>query len=113
VSRRLTTRWYIGSWVVYALAWAALIMTLRSNTDAESPPPMAMLLYLVLFASAVVMLVFWIGALIMLAHLRALGWFIAVLVLHLIGLGIIGMIAYALAGPDHPMTVVIRPPMAT
>lgn len=88
MSRPLTTRWYIGSWVVCVLAWVALMMTLRNNAGVDSPPPVAMLLYVVLFAAAVVMLVFWIGALIMLAHLRAWSWFTAVLVLHLIGLGI-------------------------
>ena len=113
MSKRLTTRWYGGSWVVYVLAWVALIMTLRSNPNVGSLPPMAMLLYVVLFATGVAMLVFWIGALIMLAHLNAWGWFSAVLVLHLIGLGIIGMFAYAVAGPDDSMAVVIRPPIAT
>jgi hypothetical protein len=113
VSKRLTTRWYGGSWVVYVLAWVALIMTLRNNPDPGSVPPVAMLLYVVLFATGVAMLVFWIGALIMLAQLRAWGWFTAVLVLHLIGLGIIGMVAYAVVGPDDSMTVVTRPPIAT
>jgi hypothetical protein len=113
VSRRLTTRWYIGSWVIYVLAWVALIMTLRGNLDAGSLPPMAMLLYVVLFATGAAMLVFWIGALIMLAQLHAWGSFTAVLVLHLVGLGIVGMVAYAVAGPDDSMTVVVRPPIAT
>ena len=95
------------------LAWVALIMTLRGNPDAGSLPPMAMVLYLVLFATGVAMLVFWIGALIMLAQLHAWDWFTAVLVLHLVGLGIVGMVAYAVAGPYDSMTVVIRPPIAT
>ena len=113
MSKRMTTRRYIYAWVVYVLAWVALIMTLRGNPGAAAPTPLELVLYLVLFATAVAMLVFWVGALVMLAQLHAWGWFTAVLVLHVIGLGIIGMIAYALAGPDHRMTVVIRPPIAT
>jgi hypothetical protein len=45
--------------------------------------------------------------------MHAWAWFTAVLVLHLIGLGIVGMIAYAIAGPDDSTFVVTRPPMAT
>jgi hypothetical protein len=67
------------------------------------------LAYLVLMISAVVMLVMWIGALIRLGQQHAWGWFVAVLVLHLIGLGIIGMVAYAVSGPGDTDAVVIRP----
>ena len=55
------------------------------------------------------MLVMWIGALVKLAHLSAWGWFVGVLILHLIGLGIIGMVAYAIAGPEDDTIVVTRP----
>ena len=66
-----------------------------------------------LAAAAVVMLVFWIGALIRLGQVHAWGWFVALLVSHLVGLGIIAMLAYALSGPDDSTIVVTRPPMAT
>ena len=46
-----------------------------------------------------VMAVLWIGALVRLARQHDRGWFVAVLILQLIGLGIIGMGAYAIAGP--------------
>ena len=60
-------------------------------------------------ASSVVMLVMLIGALVKLAHVSAWGWLVGVLVLHLIGLGIIGMVAYAIAGPEDETIVVTRP----
>jgi hypothetical protein len=113
VNKRTTTRAYIGSWVIYVISAIALIVSLRSNQGAAFVPPIAIVLYLVLLASAVVMLVFWIGALIRLGQLHSWGWFTAVLVLHLIGLGIIGMTAYAIAGPDDSMAMTTRPPMAT
>ena len=88
-------------------------MALRNNDGTASVPPVAIDLYLVILASVVVMLVFWIGALIRLGQMHAWAWFTAVLVLHLIGLGIVGMIAYAIAGPDDSTFAVTRPPMAT
>ncbi|HEX9097575.1 MAG TPA: hypothetical protein VF990_15905 [Candidatus Dormibacteraeota bacterium] len=115
MNKRTTTRGYIVAWVIYVIAWVALIMTMHNSTGqgASSPPSIAVAFYLVLLASAIAMLVYWIGALIRLGQLRAWGWFVAVLVLHLVGLGIAGMLAYAIAGPEDSMTVVIRPPMAT
>jgi len=113
VSKRATTRAYISAWVVYVVSAIALIVALRNNDGAASVPPVAIVLYVVLLASAVVMLVFWIGALIRLGQMHAWAWFTAVLVLHLIGLGIVGMIAYAIAGPDDSTFAVTRPPMAT
>jgi hypothetical protein len=51
------------------------------------------------------MLVMWIGALIRLGQLHSWGWFAAVLILQLIGLGIAGMVAYAAAGPRDDLAV--------
>ncbi|TMB98403.1 MAG: hypothetical protein E6J40_06405 [Chloroflexi bacterium] len=113
MSKRTTTRAYISAWVVYVISAIALIMALRNNDGTASVPPVAIDLYLVILASVVVMLVFWIGALIRLGQMHAWAWFTAVLVLHLIGLGIAGMVAYAIGGPDDSMFVVTRRPMAT
>jgi hypothetical protein len=55
------------------------------------------------------MFVMWIVALLRLAHATAWGWFVGVLVLHLIGLGIVGMVAYAIVGPEDDTIVVTRP----
>lgn len=62
--------------------------------------PISVAASFVVFIAAVVMLVMWIGALIRLGQLQSWGWFVAVLILHLVGLGIIGMVAYAAAGPE-------------
>ena len=113
MSKRTTTRAYISAWVVYVISAIALIMALRNNDGTASVPPVAIDLYLVILASVVVMLVFWIGALIRLGQMHAWAWFTAVLVLHLIGLGIAGMVAYAIAGSDESTFVVTRRPMAT
>jgi hypothetical protein len=115
LSKGTTTRGYVVAWVVSVLAWVALIMTTHNSASqgASSPPPVALAFYFVLVACAVAMLVYWVGALIRLGQIRAWGWFVAILVLHLVGLGIAGMLAYAIAGPEDSMTIVIRPPMAT
>ncbi len=44
---------------------------------------------------------------------KSCGWFVAVLILQLIGLGIIGMVLYGIWGPaDSSMGVVTRPTTA-
>jgi hypothetical protein len=115
VSKGTTTRGYIIAWVIYVVAWVALIMAMNNSASqgASSPPPIALVFYLVLLACAIAMLVYLVSALIRLAQIKAWGWFLAVLVLHLVGLGIAGMVAYAIAGPEDSGTVVIRPPTAT
>ena len=109
MSKRTTTRWYIGAWIVYIIAAIAFFMISRSAQGSASPPPGVWLSYLVLTISAVVMLAMWIGALIRLGRQRAWGWFLGILVLHLVGLGIVGMVAYAISGPEDTDAVVIRP----
>jgi hypothetical protein len=109
MSKRITTRWYIGAWIVYIIAAIAFFMMSRSAQGNSALPPGVWLAYLVLMIAAVVMLVMWIGALIRVGQQHAWGWFVGVLVLHLIGLGIIGMVAYAISGPEDTDAVVIRP----
>ena len=109
MSKRITTRWYIGAWLVYVIALIALVMSARSAQGSTSPSPTMVVEYLVMAGAGIVMLVMWIGALVKLGTQRAWGWFIGVLVVHLVGLGIIGMIAYAVAGPEDEDLVVIRP----
>ena len=111
LSKQLTTRWYLSAWIVAAIACLALLATTHTHQAGTSPVTPAF--YLILAASAIAMLVFWIGALVRLAQLDSWGWFVAVLFLHLIGLGIVGMVAYAIAGPEDSTIVVIRPPMAS
>jgi hypothetical protein len=109
MSKRITTRWYIAAWVVYLLAVIAFFMMARANQGSSTPPPGAWITYLLIIATGIVMLVMWIGAVIRLGQHQAWGWFVGVLVLHLIGLGIIGMVAYAVAGPRDTDVVVTRP----
>jgi hypothetical protein len=109
MSKRITTRWYIAAWVIYILAVIAFFVMARANNGASTPPAGALAAYLLIIATGIVMLVMWIGALIRLGQQHAWGWFAAVLVLHLIGLGIIGMVAYAVRGPADTEMVVTRP----
>jgi hypothetical protein len=109
MSKRITTRWYIGAWVVYLLALIPVLMIGRGVGSAQSPQPALILFLAVMSATALIMLVMLVGALINLARQQVWSWFAAVLVLHLLTLGIIGMVAYAMAGPDDADEVGIRP----
>jgi len=107
--KRTTTRWYIRAWVVWLVALIAMVALSRGSQTSGSPPAGVTLALFVMFVTGVVMLLIWIGALIRLAQQHVWGWFAAVLVLHLVGLGIVGMVAYAIAGPDESTEVVMRP----
>jgi len=108
MSKRTTTRWYIGAWVVWLIAFMGLAVAMRGSSSS-SLPPTAVVAYGVMAIAALVALLMWIGALIRLGQLKTWGWFGGVLVLHLIGLGIVGMVAYAVAGPEDTGEVVYRP----
>jgi len=110
MSKRITTRWYSGAWLIYVIALLALVMSARSAGAQSTSPSSAMVVeYLVMVCAGIVMLVMWIGALSKLGTQRAWGWFVGVLVLHVVGLGIVGIGAYALAGPEDEDLVAIRP----
>jgi hypothetical protein len=109
MSKRITTRWYIVAWVVWLIAFISLGLVLRSAGGSSSPPTAAVIPYAVMAIAGIVMLVMWIGALVKLGTQRAWGWFAAVLVLHLVALGIIGMVAYAIWGPPDTSEVAMRP----
>jgi len=105
VSKGVTTRWYIGAWVVAAISAIVFFMTAHtqiSSTGASAigTSPISVVAWLVVGICGIVMVVMWIGALVRLGQLHSWGWFVFVLVLQLIGLGIIPMIAYAVAGPE-------------
>jgi hypothetical protein len=96
--------------VVWLIAFVALIAMSRSTQAGASPSGGVIVAEIVAFVAGLVMLVMWIGALVKLGTQHAWGWFVAVLVLNLIGLGIIGMVAYAVAGPpDTAGEIVSRP----
>jgi hypothetical protein len=111
MSKRITTRWYIGAWVLAVLVGIATGLMAR-GAPAGSPPPGVTVASLVLVACGIVMFVMWIGALIKLGQQRAWGWFAFVLLLYVLTLGILGIVAmavYAIAGPHDEGEVVIRP----
>ncbi len=108
MSKRITTRWYVAAWVVWVIAFVAMAAMVRGNSGEGAPGGGVLLAYLVMAMAGIAMLVTWIGALVKLSTQHAWSWFVAVLVLHLFFLGIIGMVAYAVAGPEDT-EIVIRP----
>jgi|SRR5215510_10102564 len=109
MSKRITTRWYVVGWIGWCLAFLALLALGRFLPPSSSPPPGTFFLYLVMFVAAVVTFAMWALALLRLGRQHAWAWFVAVLALHLAGVGIVGMAAYALAGPGDDEHVVYRP----
>ena len=107
MSKRTTTRWYIGAWVLWLIA-LLVALVLRHSTGGRVSASL-LFLGLVMVATAGVMLVTWLGALVKLGSQRAWGWFASVLLFGLIGLGIVGMVTYALTGPEDIRDVAIRP----
>lgn len=108
MSKSTSTRWYISAWVVALLALVVAYLSGHSATAGASYSPLTSSAGIVAVVAGLVMLVAWIGALIRLGQVRSWGWFAVVLIPQLIGLGIIGMVAYALAGPADER-VVTRP----
>jgi hypothetical protein len=106
VSKRTSTRWYIGAWVVGVLASIVFFLSAHRGMTGTAffvmgTTPVSAVAWLVAIVASIVTLVAWIGALIRLGQIRRWGWFWVVLILQLIGLGIIGMVAYAAAGPPE------------
>ena len=105
MSKSTSTRWYIGAWVVALIALLIAFTTGHSATASTSVSPLTAVAWGVASIAGLVMLVAGIGAMIRLGQLHSWGWFAAVLILQLIGLGIIGMVGYAVAGPEEEMVV--------
>jgi hypothetical protein len=110
VSRNVTTRWYIGAWIAALISAIVFFMTAHVQTSPTSvaafgTTPVSAAAWAVCGICSLVMLIMWIGALVRLGQLHRWGWFVAMLVLQLIGLGIVPMVAYAVAGPEDTMTV--------
>ena len=82
MSKRITTRWTIGSWIVYVLAVIAFFVIGHNAQGSGSPPPGMFIPYAIMAVTGVVMLVMWIGALVKLGQQHAWGWFVGVLLLH-------------------------------
>ena len=109
MSKVVTTRWYIGAWVVAAISAivffaTAHVQTSSTGASALGTSPISAVAWLVVGICGIVMLIMWIGALVRLGQLHSWGWFVFMLVLQLIGLGIIPMVAYAVSGPEDAPT---------
>jgi hypothetical protein len=112
--KRTVVRWYVDAWIVWCLAFLGLLAIGRLSTPSSTPPPGTFLLYFVMFVAAIITFLMWVAALLKLGNRRSWGWFVAVLALHVVGIGIVGMAAYALAGPaDADRDEVVYRPTAT
>jgi hypothetical protein len=118
VSKRVTTTGYIVAWVIAVIAGAvflktAHIVTTGTSASAFGTTPASAIAWLVVGLASLVMLVMLIGALVALGQQHAWGWFVALLVLQVVGLGIVGMVAYAVAGPADRATPSFTRPSVT
>lgn len=76
------------------------IVGLRESALTWSVLSGAIVGVLAIAAGAVAGLVSWIGALLNVAQLESKTWFVVLLLLGIFNLGILGIIAYVIAGPD-------------
>ena len=115
MSKRVTTTGYIAAWVIGAIALVFFLntpnfITAPTAVAASGTSPAAAIASLVVGIASLVMLILWIGALGAIGRQESWGWFAAVFLLQLVGLGILGMAAYAFGGPDdNPIPAVTRP----
>jgi len=101
IGKDTATSCYIAAWFVWVIALMAFVVALRyAGADPlllTDPNLTGLIVIIEVLAAA--MVVCWIAALVRLWRQRDVGWFAAVLILHVVGLGIVGMVAYAGAGP--------------
>lgn len=87
---------------MWIIGLAAFLIARRAMPDGNPlsvDDPNLAALVAILDVLIFVMFVLWVAALARLARQQDWGWFGAILVLQLAGLGIVGMVAYAIAGP--------------
>jgi cytochrome bd-type quinol oxidase subunit 2 len=102
------TRWYIGAWVVWVVSILALILLARRE-GASGPALGTASVYVLILGSAFVMFTMWVVALVKLARRHAMFSFVVMLVLQLLGIGIVGMVLYAISGPEDVADFAVRP----
>jgi hypothetical protein len=119
MSKTTIVRWFWGSLIALVVAVilivfagsllyfsGSLIMNgpdvvgIEADAFAWSMVAIAMFAVLVVMAAGVAQLVAWIGAILNTAQLQDKAWFVVLLVTGLLGIGLVAMIAYAIAGPD-------------
>jgi hypothetical protein len=114
MGKRAATTGYVVAWLISVVAFVVLWNTSRAQGSPSGvallgATPVSTAAWLVIAIATLAMLVMWIAALFALGQAHAWGWLAALLILQLIGLGIIGMIAYAMAGPSYERAVFTRP----
>ena len=105
MSKRTITRWYIGAWLAWFVSLCALVVMAHAAPNSLGRT----LVIVVMVVSGLITLYMWLRALIKLARRHATFSFVAILLLQLVGLGIVGMVAYALSGPEEKLGYVTRP----
>jgi hypothetical protein len=85
------------------------VVGIQADAFAWSMVAVGTFAVLVMMAAGVAQLVAWIGAILNTAQLQDKAWFVVLLVTGLLGIGLVAMIAYAIAGPDG--TQPERPPL--
>ena len=102
------TRWYIGAWVVWVVSIVALILLARRE-GASGPAPGTASMYVLILGSTIVMFAMWVVTLVKLARTHATFSFVVMLVLQVLGIGIVGMVLYAISGPEEVADFAVRP----
>jgi hypothetical protein len=111
MSKSTITRLFVGAFVavtaglvlVLAAVWAAVASNWVVTVALVVVGSLAML------AGVVAAVVSWVGALFNTAQLEDKTWFVALLGLGLLGVGVLAMVAYVLAGPDGTSRGPARP----
>jgi hypothetical protein len=122
VSKRTTTRTFVGSLVALAAGFVLLVVAgglayaqgsfvmdgpdvvgVRSTPFGWAMVALAGLAVLVMVGAMVAQFVAWIGAVIDTAQLPDKTWFLLLLILGLLSFGFIAMVIYLIAGPDDPV----------
>ena len=101
MGKAAAARYYVPAWFVWVIALMAYVVA--REQQANNPFYMKdfniMGLTLIVEVLAVTMLLIWISVLVRLSGHQAWGWFTAVLLLHLVGLGVLAIGAYSMLGP--------------
>jgi hypothetical protein len=106
MTKSLVTKVYAGGFVVWLIG---LIVVFASHQNGAG----AAIGFILAGLGGLALLIGWIIALVLTAQARRWGWFVALLVLGLIGLQLIIMLIYLIAGPREAETAMGPAPMTT
>ncbi len=106
MTKSLVTKIYGGGFVVWLIGLILVFASQQSGAGATIG-------YILVGLGALALLVGWIMALILTAQAKRWGWFVALLVLGLIGLQLIIMLIYLIAGPGREEAAPAAAPMPT